>query len=217
MEASDEATHTVLLDEEANAGECIVPRKRRKPQMTFSAANDVFLLDHILGQQVFHCRFGERETKWRQVAEKMMLSGFNITAEGCKGRYTTLAAAFRKGQSCSLRASGTEEEYSLRDQRLQEIQDLSEGGFVPNERKTQQEIRRSQSEYLINRQWLAGSPTFPASCDDSGNGIADDTSLLSTSSEKQKTKPKKSKTSEDPELQALRQRMLDFSDKQVIL
>ena len=101
----------------------------RKPAR-FSPKYDIALLKEIVAQNPFaqkNCK-----VKWLHIVFNMnaLLSqtrtDIAFTERGCKDRLKILINAFKKDTLASLKASGTEEEYSERDQLLTKVVELME-------------------------------------------------------------------------------------------
>ncbi|KAJ3112781.1 hypothetical protein HK098_007942, partial [Nowakowskiella sp. JEL0407] len=102
------------------------------PAYQFNAAAHIALLRECINQKVWNIPHGQSNEVWNRV-----LSNFHIairkekgheqdetTAANLQKQYNKLLATFKKNQIESLRASGTDEQYTDRDELLQDIVDL---------------------------------------------------------------------------------------------
>ena len=135
----------------------------RKPAR-FSPKFDVALLKEIVAKNPFSQK--NSKVLWAQIVVKMnvLLSQTRkdtaFTERGCRDRLKILVNAFKKETLTSLKASGTEEEYSERDLLLTEVVELMEEkeNIVKETEKKEQEkenqgvdIRRVSMQKLSNK------------------------------------------------------------------
>ena len=84
------------------------------------------MLKEVLNIRPFAAPHGKAKDCWYQIATNMC----SIYGEGavsdatCKARYYDIMKAFKKDEMESLQASGTEEEYTEREELLNDIKDL---------------------------------------------------------------------------------------------
>ncbi|OQR96943.1 hypothetical protein ACHHYP_12886 [Achlya hypogyna] len=95
---------------------------KRKPAYRFSTSVDIDLLKEIVDVCPHSAPHGQTAARWEEVGNNMRrIHGEAISATGCRKRYDDLMAALQKGTLKSLRASGTEEQCSTREQLLQDL------------------------------------------------------------------------------------------------
>ncbi|KAG9397930.1 hypothetical protein AC1031_016348 [Aphanomyces cochlioides] len=99
---------------------------KRKDVFRFKASTDVDLLREVMRIQPFAAEYGQTGRRWEQLSVCMCeIHGEGaVTAYSCRRRFEDLVENFKNETMNSLRASGTDEEYTEREQLLQDIVDL---------------------------------------------------------------------------------------------
>ena len=116
-----------------------------KKPARFTAKFDIALLKEVVAQNPFAQK--NSKAKWIQIVAKintLLLETRNdivFTERGCKDRLKILVNAFKKETLASLKASGTVEEYTERDQLLTEVIEL-----IEEKENTLKEMERKEQE-----------------------------------------------------------------------
>ena len=116
-----------------------------KKRARFTPKFDIALLQEVIAQNPFAQK--NSKTKWIQIVAKinaLLLETRNdivFTERGCKDRLRILVNAFKKEPLTSVKASGTEEEYTERDQLLPEVIEL-----LGEKENTLKEMERKEQE-----------------------------------------------------------------------
>ncbi len=88
--------------------------------------------------------------EWDSIVDNVnstLKNGKTVTHRGCKDRMKTLLKAHRKAEMQSLKASGTEEEFTERDALLTEVNELcTEAAKVKEGKKEAQEDEKKKEE-----------------------------------------------------------------------
>ncbi|KAG9403279.1 hypothetical protein AC1031_005925 [Aphanomyces cochlioides] len=97
--------------------------KQRKAAFRFTAASDVDLLEEIICKRPFAADYGQTLQRWEEIAAAMnaMHGEDALTAASCRRKFDDLVINFKRETMKSMRASGTEEDYTKRDHLLQDI------------------------------------------------------------------------------------------------
>ena len=116
-----------------------------KKPARFTPKFDIALLKEVVAQNPFAQK--NSKAKWIQIVAKintLLLETRNdivFTERGCKDRLKILVNAFKKETLASLKASGTVEEYTERDQLLTEVIEL-----IEEKENTLKEMERKEQE-----------------------------------------------------------------------
>ena len=116
-----------------------------KKPARFTPKFDIALLKEVVAQNPFAQK--NSKAKWIQMVAKintLLLETRNdivFTERGCKDRLKILVNAFKKETLASLKASGTVEEYTERDQLLTEVIEL-----IEEKENTLKEMERKEQE-----------------------------------------------------------------------
>ncbi|XP_063399250.1 uncharacterized protein LOC134683876 [Mytilus trossulus] len=126
-----------------------LPKLFRKTQVRFSAKDDLNLLKEVLAENPY-----KDKTKWEVVAQNVKENVdivFNVTSRRVRERTQLLLQQFQKENYEALKKSGTEEEYTEKQQLLQEIQSLAEEEDKEQKEKAQQKDKDEHSAKLIRK------------------------------------------------------------------
>lgn len=121
-EARDAIAPTLERSSESGAS----ASQRRKKAYRFAPGADIVLLIEAIKHSPWAAPHGDTTSAWADVASDVSASLPSCTADGkaCRRRFTTLMETFRREEMDSLRASGTVEEYSEREQLLTDCKSL---------------------------------------------------------------------------------------------
>ncbi|KAK8787107.1 hypothetical protein V5799_023122 [Amblyomma americanum] len=86
----------------------------------FRIDEDLLLLQEVVAQNPF-----QSPENWTAVLKNVFAVGRELTLRAIKDRTELLVGYFRQEDRANLRKSGTEEQYTERDQLLQEISDMA--------------------------------------------------------------------------------------------
>ncbi|ETV86031.1 hypothetical protein H257_02519 [Aphanomyces astaci] len=118
------------------------------PTGKFARCHDIMLLQQVSLSRPWEGEYGTVMTIWAEVATELnRMPGFSMVKKpgALKTRFEYLLAKHEKGESASLRKSGTTEEYSERDQLLTDIK-LRVDDFAENEAVRKNAAKRKQLE-----------------------------------------------------------------------
>ncbi|KAG3142027.1 hypothetical protein PI126_g15238 [Phytophthora idaei] len=95
-------------------------KPKRKKAFRFLPSGDVFLLKEVAVHTPWAAAHGETNMTWTNVANglKKATPSSMADSKACRRRFTVPLDTFRREEMESLRASGTAEEYSEREQLL---------------------------------------------------------------------------------------------------
>ncbi|KAJ1544764.1 hypothetical protein HK405_008402, partial [Cladochytrium tenue] len=100
-------------------------RHKSKVAYRFDVRSDVLMLRRILDTLPFRAGHGNTMRAWASVAESMNSDDFGgrplVDGSSIKRRFDALLESFRRGEMDVLRSSGTEAEYSSRNQLITQI------------------------------------------------------------------------------------------------
>jgi flagellar biosynthesis GTPase FlhF len=96
----------------------------QRPMFRFNPARDILLLREVVGQRPYAAGYGQTSRAWDAIVTNLKAIGMDVTLTTVQGRYTHLKKAYRTQQMEQMRRSGTEEEYTEREQLLQDIIEL---------------------------------------------------------------------------------------------
>ncbi|XP_076092393.1 uncharacterized protein LOC143063862 [Mytilus galloprovincialis] len=143
-----------------------LPKLFRKTQVRFSAKDDLNLLKEVLAENPY-----KDKTKWEVVAQNVKENVdkvFNVTSRRVRERTQLLLQQFQKENYEALKRSGTEEEYTEKQQLLQEIQSLAEEEDKEQKEKAQQKDKDEHSAKLIRKRAMEALTPVKISNDSEG-------------------------------------------------
>ncbi|KAG9407041.1 hypothetical protein AC1031_001672 [Aphanomyces cochlioides] len=129
-------------------------KSKRKTAFRFKVSSDVELLKEVIHIQPFAASYGQTKARWEDVGVNMCkLYGDAIMDTGWRVRFDDLLSALRKATTASLRAYGTEEEYEVQDQLLQNIYDLIENSMNAKEASKSEKLANSTSVKVMEKKF----------------------------------------------------------------
>lgn len=130
-----------IQETNANSGSA----KSRKV-IRFTCFQDVMLLREVVGENPFD---GDAKKIWDVIANKVGHYIPGISSRCCRERTMRLLKLFKAADFDALRRSGTEEQYSEKEQLLQEIKELEMEKLEQQERMIQERQQNRQTEKEI--------------------------------------------------------------------
>ncbi|XP_052089249.1 putative uncharacterized protein DDB_G0271982 [Mytilus californianus] len=119
----------------------------RKKQARFSVADDIKLLKEVTLENPF-----QNKRKWIEIGEKLSTTTFLVDGRRARERTNLLIAQFKKGNQENLKKSSINEEYSERENLLEEVIGLMEEKErkkdADKEKTASLDIRKRASETL---------------------------------------------------------------------
>ncbi|KAG9415752.1 hypothetical protein AC1031_000130 [Aphanomyces cochlioides] len=124
---------------------------KRKDVFRFKAATDVDVLREVMRIQPFSADYGQTGRRWDELSRCMceIHGDGSVNSYSCRRRFEDLLQNFKKDNMASLRASGTEEEYTERDQLLQDIVDMmdaSNSGKIEKKSTKMAKIKKREDD-----------------------------------------------------------------------
>ncbi len=109
---------------------------------------DVALLKEVQRATPFALPHGQVTAAWEDVAAGVRrAAGIDVDGRRCRLRYSNLLQTFRRGEADNLRKSGTEEEYSERQQLLQDLNEQEDAATeAASLEKTSQQAKKAKDD-----------------------------------------------------------------------
>ncbi|XP_023221109.1 uncharacterized protein LOC111622884 [Centruroides sculpturatus] len=136
----------------------LTPRKR-KIQMRFSCHHDILLLREVVAINPY--AYENPKDAWKNIAENLR-TFYTVDSRRCRERTSLLLQYYEKNNQASLRRSGTEEEFTERNQLLQEIKELKYEAQITSEKSQPQAIAGQQVRDAAMTSLSVSSPEFPS-------------------------------------------------------
>lgn len=93
----------------------------------FTEEEDRMFLRELSSAPPFEVSYGMREERWKLIATRFsQAAGHTVTPRSLRDRLATLEKNFKRAEAASRRASGIAEEYSERDDLLEQYINLRE-------------------------------------------------------------------------------------------
>lgn len=116
----------------------------RRTMFRFNPARDILLLREVIGHRPFAAGYGQTSRAWDTIVRNLKGLGMDVCVTTVQGRYAHLKKIYLKEQMDQLRRSGTEEEYSEREQLLQDLLDLEKAARSENDNRHKERAAAEQ-------------------------------------------------------------------------
>ncbi len=113
----------------------------------FREEEDLKLLEEVIRVRPFDAKQGGKATAWNDVSTKLSANGQTFTARACMDRLALLLKWHKSFQDESARASGVEEEHTVKLNLIDEIVQLKEEAKELHDK--QKASKGAQSEVLL--------------------------------------------------------------------
>ncbi|XP_023244561.1 troponin T-like [Centruroides sculpturatus] len=154
------------MAETSNSDECyqqsvVSPsvRSNRKVPTRFSCWHDIILLREVVTVNPY--AYENPKVAWKDIAENLQ-TYYDVDGRRCRERTNLLLQYYDKNDQASLRKSGTEEEFTERNELLEEIKELKYEAQMTTEKSTPQAIAGQQVRDAAMTPLRASSPEFPS-------------------------------------------------------